>query len=136
MPVDVQLTATGDLPDVGQEITGLDLIVQRVQVALGIHRGEYFRDPSIGVPWADIVTQKPPRFGENGATLRATVLGVDGVAACTSWTYDYQPSAFRVDYTGRFVLEDQAVIEVTLSATPDRDGLTMSWRPIAMTAVL
>lgn len=101
--IDIQLT-DGDLPEVSRFVTGIPLVLQRVQIRLRTFLGEWVLDIAQGLPYLAWRAQKPPDLPAIAARVRAelaTTPGVVRVDRCTA----------SLEVTTRLVrVEAQAVI--------------------------
>ena len=114
---DAILDADGDLPVRGRHVTGIDLVLQRLPRRLGLHRGEWFAEPALGLPWAAWGRQRPPDVVGIGAAIRLAVEGTPGVVRVDSWVGVYVPETRTLAYTGTIRTADgDASASVTLGA--------------------
>ncbi len=79
---DAKLGPDGDLPDFTELITGIDALVQRVVFRLQVHFGEWFADPTAGLPWEQWqrIKNLPPGLVSSKIRIALeTVPGIDSV---------------------------------------------------------
>lgn len=118
---DIGLDSSGDLPVHFGLITGIDLIAQRISVALRLHRGEWLQDVRVGLPWLEWVQIKPPPLSAISAALRSTVLGVPGVLEVTRYTatHDVETESVAIEMDVR---TDEGEMTVRVSDPSGRSG--------------
>jgi len=122
---DVGLTTDGDWPLQPRLITGLELIGQRIQVALQLHVGEYLLDTREGVPWLDWMQIKPPPLSSISAGIRSTILGVRGVQSISDYQATFTAATETLAITVT-VLTDEGELEI---GTKPRDGRALNQAP-------
>lgn len=83
MPVDLPLDPeTGDLNIVDGDIAmidGAEAVRQRLTIKLSTFLGEWFDDPTFGVPYKENIFTKPKRIALINATMTRAILEVPGV---------------------------------------------------------
>lgn len=108
------LDANGDLPVRCRLITGRDLLEQRIGAALGLHLGEWFADPRLGLPWRTWAQQRPPDVTGIGAALRLAVEAIPTVARVDDWTGAWTPTTRQLVYTAKIrTLDGDGVLTIT-----------------------
>lgn len=115
---DIRLTTDGDIFSQNTIITGFEEVIQSCIIRMHRHKGEWFLDPSVGVPYIQW-------FGEKrGVTtdtiedvIRAELLGVRGVAAVPSVNAEVD-----VDRVARLT----AVVEIFDEDSPDNIVIEIS----------
>ena len=114
---DAGFTESGDLPDFTSFITGIDAVVQRVQFRLQLHRGEWFADPTRGIPWKQFQSLKPVPTRLVETKIRAALISMPSIDAVQQLTV-------TLDSDNRELLIDLAllvgrdVVEIGFSTTP------------------
>lgn len=83
----------GDLDLVSGTVTGVESVRQRVQQAMLFHRGEYFIDGSLGIPYLADVLGHQFDAGVAEQAVTGAILEVDGVAAVTEVRVSHDPGA-------------------------------------------
>ncbi len=78
---DARLGADGDLPEFTSLISGVDALAQRLLMRLQTHLGEWFADPTVGLPWRQWAGLRPLPPGLVRARVRAVVESLPGVTA-------------------------------------------------------
>ena len=114
MAHDVQLNESGDIPAITRHITGIDLVVQRVQVRLRLHLGTYIADVTKGLDYEGFILQRPQDIDGIGAIVRAQIDDTPGVSRVTEFTGEQDGETLR--YTGRVVVETDSQAEADLIA--------------------
>lgn len=106
---------TGDLLTSGglSLVEGVAAVAQRLRGRLGLARGEWFADTSIGVPWVQTI------LGQRGSEriaetiLRAAITSCPGVAALESFTLALNTTTRHASVTFRVRTVDGATLAVT-----------------------
>lgn len=92
---------THDL-DVGsldlQIVSGADSVLQNIRIKLKLWRGEWFMDTEAGTPYLEDVLGKRISLAGALASIRASVLEVDGVQTITSFNYTFNRKTRKLDY--------------------------------------
>src|SRR5687768_5515451 len=92
---------TGDLPESGRTVTGIDLIQQRIRLRLLRGTGEWFLDPTgTGLPHIEWRQMKPPNVPLIVAQLQTEIRAVPGVVRTANFDGEHDPAARRVTITG------------------------------------
>ncbi len=106
---------TGDLLTAGglSLVEGAAAVAQRLRGRLGLGKGEWFADTSLGVPWVQqIVGQRgSERVAET--ILRAAIATCPGVAALESFTLTLNATTRHATVTFRARTTDGATLAVT-----------------------
>jgi hypothetical protein len=79
MSFDIGLDVNGDIPLIAQAITGIDLVIQRVQIRIRLQLGTYIQDQTQGIDWLAAVALRPFDVEGFGAQLRAIISDAPGV---------------------------------------------------------
>ncbi len=99
MPIDLPLDpVTGDLNIVDGDVAmidGAEAVRQRLKIKLSTFLGEWFDDPTFGVPYKENVFTKPIRITLINATMTRAILEVPGVKRLLS-PIEYDNEAQRV----------------------------------------
>lgn len=106
--------ATGDLPEVNRVCTGIELIQQRIRRRLRRGTGEWFLDPSVGLPliaWRDI---KPPPEAVIVSQIQAEIRAVPGVVATRNFASAFDPATRRLTVTGDVIVAAQQVTSIVV----------------------
>lgn len=86
---DVELNSAGDLQVNPRYISGLTLVAQRVRLRLLTHRGEWFLDQRLGVPYILWKDDKPP-VASMRSVIRRILETTPGVISVASLSVEYQ----------------------------------------------
>ena len=127
MPIDLALSASGDLPERLSLVSGSDTTLQRVRRRLLTHLGEVLTDSSLGVPWMTWVASR--RFPLDAATawLRAQIETCPGVVRLDDWTGAQDGEA--ATFTGTVVTSSGAIpIELRPLGSPGAPNTSGSFR--------
>lgn len=65
-------------------VSGIDLVAQKIRLRLAIHQGEVLRDVSIGFPWVDWISTKPPPLAAIRSRVRSQLGKIAEVSAVTN----------------------------------------------------
>ena len=119
---DIALNGSGDLPDFTHMLTGIDAVVQRVRMRLSLHKGEWFADPTRGIPWKQWHALKPVPTRLVETKIRAELASMPSITAVQNVTAtldkDNRDLAIAIS-----LLVGRGVLELGFSATtPGRDG--------------
>jgi len=96
---DIKLSADGDLEIVDGDmviIDGPEAIRQHLNVRLAFFRGEWFLDPSLGVPYFERVLRKPLRQTVLASVFRDAILETPGVKALDRLEFDVDAATRRL----------------------------------------
>jgi len=107
--VDWALQADGDIEFPLRFTTGTEAVAQGVQVRLGDIKGENFLDQSLGVPWSEIVGQKP-NLPRTRAILRKVIAAAPGVSRIESMVATFDPRARRLAVTADIRTTDDLLL--------------------------
>lgn len=108
-------SATGDLLNSGglSFVEGVAAVAQRLRGRLGLARGEWFADTSLGVPWVQTI------LGQRGSEriaetiLQAAITSCPGVGALESFTLALNATTRHAAVTFRVRTVDGATLAVT-----------------------
>lgn len=97
-------TQTGDLClDCGDiaTVSGVDAIRQSLSIRLRFLKGEWFMDPSIGVPYFERILVKNPNVQDAQAILRQVILTTPGVLGIERFEFNFDSvgRAARLKFT-------------------------------------
>ena len=115
----------GDLPDIPRFISGIELVMQRVERRLKTWIGEWDLDPSFGALSMDWFATKPVPLDDIGQILRAQIGDVTGVIAVRNLdpAFDIATKTISIDCE---VVTEAGEAEVTFVATTGTAG---NWTP-------
>ena len=116
MAFDIGLDVNGDIPLIAQAITGIDLVIQRVQIRLLLQRGPYSQDQTKGIDWLSAVAQRPFDVVGFGAQLRAIIADAPDVDRVSEFEGVQDGDEIRYN----------AVVAVSSDSTADEDLLQMA----------
>jgi hypothetical protein len=114
---DVLLGPDGDLPEITQHITGIQLVMQRVKVRLQTFLGEWILDTSKGLDYHGWAQIRPAPVNEIQALMLAEVLGTPGVVRVPRWEVTFDKPGRTITIDGDVETED-GVVPVTVSTSP------------------
>lgn len=122
MAFDLLLDDSGDIATPARTATGLALIKQRIHRRLRTIEGDWFLDPTKGLPYLDWIATKPPPVASISAETRQAVADVPGVVRVEEWDATHDPETRTIAITGVVVTDtDDALtlrIEGVSTATP------------------
>lgn len=122
MPIQVDIALdplTGDLAHPTRLITGMELIQQRIRLRLRRGTGEWFLDPSVGLPLLDWRQQKPPRVADIVARIQAEIREVPGVTGTSNFTGEHDPLLRKLTVTGDVFAADGEVTSIVVMGSAD-----------------
>jgi hypothetical protein len=122
MSFDILLDDDGDLPAHPMHGTGLDLLVQRIDRRVRIHRGEWMLDASVGLPFVQFRAQKPPQVEAIGALIRREIEDVPGVTRVETITGTYDQAQQHLSYEARVLIEGDAAVELVVEPFGEPGG--------------
>lgn len=102
--IDWALTPDGDLSVPSRLVSGYELVLQRVRLRLGMHRGEWLLDASVGGDFVGWRERKPAPVTEIVQWVRDEVSSTPGVLREIGMTGRVDTQGV-VTVTGRFLLE-------------------------------
>lgn len=116
MPLDLPIDPdTGDLAIIDGDITltdGAEAVRQRLFVRLKTFLGEFFDDPTFGVPYKQNIFTKPTRIALIHATFVSAILGTPGVQRFISpLEFDFIGAIRRFDVSFA-VQTDSGIVEL------------------------
>lgn len=106
MRIDLALDETGDLPLVPRHITGIPLVLQRVQRRLRVFAGEWVLDVTQGLPYLAWRQAKPAPTEAIAARIRTELEGVPGVVRIDTCAALLEVAPRTVRVTARGVVQD------------------------------
>lgn len=86
----------GDLPDYTSFVTGIEAVVQRIRFRVLLHKGEWFADPTAGLPWKQWVQTKPAPVSIIHAYVKRAIATTPGVARILHSKATFDPELRRV----------------------------------------
>lgn len=117
---DLYLEDDGDIPEVSRFVTGIGLVRQRIRLRLRRGVGEWFLDPSVGLPLLDWRAKKPPAITEIVSRIQADIREIPGVVSTANFAGTHDPAARRLTITGDVFVDDGSVTAIV--ATTSTDG--------------
>jgi hypothetical protein len=119
---DALLGPDGDLPQFTSLVTGLDALAQRVSMRLQLHLGEWFANPSTGLPWSQWSHIKPLPSTLVALRVRAVLETVPGITAVRDIRVAQIDRSMTIDVD---LLHGRDVVELGYSVdSPGRHGNT------------
>lgn len=121
-----------DMTNGGRWLDGIEAVAQRVRIAIGIARGEWFLDGTFGIDYRGLWLVKSPdlrQLERDFRTLMGRIVGVDQVE---SVDFNLRREAREVEVSAVLIVEgERAVAEVAFDALAVRRVLlrTMTGRP-------
>jgi hypothetical protein len=101
--------------------TKTESTAQRVRTAMLMVRGEWFLDTDYGPPWwqhpdsnAQAIMGVPANLGYAEATMKAVILGVEGVTAITSFVMDFNRETRALSVSVKALDDDGVTFDVVL----------------------
>lgn len=129
--IDVGLDSDGDLPRVVRFISGLELVIQRVQRRVRIVQGEYFADVRVGLPYFAWMAQKPAQVASIGAVLRKAIETTPGVTRVDDWAGAFDESTRTLTFSGTIRTPDgEATVSVLPMGEPRAGNVSASRRMV------
>jgi hypothetical protein len=95
---------TGDLLIQGGQlvlVSGLEAIRQNVRQRLLFFQGEWFLDPTVGLPWFQRILVKIPDVRTLASVFKSEIENTPGVDSVTSLVLDYDKKTRTVSVTYR-----------------------------------
>ncbi len=89
----------------------LGAVSQKIQSMLKVVQGEWFLDPSLGVPYFTRIFKKIPDFNDIKTILLSVIVSTEGVAAVTSFVPKYSKSTREYSVTFTATLENGTILE-------------------------
>lgn len=125
--VDVGLDESGDLPMRTGHISGVDLVVQRIQRRIRTVKGEWMADGRVGLPYFSWFQQKPLRVDEVGAAVRSVIETTPGVQRLEDWRGSIDLATRAVTFSGT-IKTAEADIRLTVARVgePGADNFSPS----------
>ncbi len=77
-------------------LSGIEEVRLELISTLRMHKGEYWRNVNLGVPWFESVFQKNPDLGYINAILNDVIANVSGVKQVMSLTTSYDNSMVEI----------------------------------------
>lgn len=110
----------GDLQAQNRWITGHEKIIQSVSIRLGRFRGEWFLDPSSGLPWMEWLGVRNTSLADIVARISSEILRVDGITQIQTIT-PVKDESGAVTISAQILLDpeitDQPVLGISVSGT-------------------
>jgi hypothetical protein len=123
--IDALLDADGDLPVVSGLVTGIDLVAQRIRLRLLRGQGEWFVDPSKGLPLLEWRQQKPPQVSQILVSLQQEIRLIPGVVSTSNFQGTHDPLTRRLTISGDVLVEEEGVLSVVVTGSQDVAHNTM-----------
>jgi hypothetical protein len=118
---------TGDLSTIPRLVTGIDLVAQRIKRRLQRGTGEFFVDPSLGLPLIEWRQQKPPQVALILARLQAEIRLVPGVVSTQNFQGTHDPLQRSLTISGDVTVAEEGVLSVVVFGSQDVARNTMSF---------
>ena len=83
---DLALDADHDLPVYSRQVSGLDLLQQRLWLRLALHQGEVLSDRTKGLPWVPWLSTRPVPLALVRSRIRREVESCPGVLSVSDVT--------------------------------------------------
>jgi hypothetical protein len=109
--------ATGDLPDAPRLTTGIELIEQRIRLRLLRGTGEWFLDPSVGLPLIAWRQMKPPDKVVIRQRVEQEIRAIPGVLRTARFVVEHE--ARRITISGDVIAADGAVTSLVVHGLAD-----------------
>lgn len=89
-------------------ISGADAIRQELSIRLKTFKGEWFRNPEVGMPYFQRILGKNPRASSINGIFREAILSTPGVTGIEDFNAVYNPQtrAFTINFKARISGED------------------------------
>lgn len=124
--IDALLDDDGDLPEVSQFVTSVELIQQRIRRRLRRGTGEWFLDPDgVGLPLIAWRQQKPPQVAQILSQVQAEIREVPGVIATANFDAIHDTAARRLSIFGDVLVDDGSVTSIRVTGPTDASHNTM-----------
>lgn len=116
--IDVGLV-NGDLIEQNRWIIQQDRIIQGIEIRLGRFRGEWFLDPSTGLPWMEWLGQRSLNPNTVLSQVRAEILRASGVVGIDRLEFNRSGTSATIEADIRIETEDQTptVLGISVSGT-------------------
>lgn len=124
----------GDLPHIPTEIRDDDLIVQRIGLAISLHRGEWLEDESKGQPWLAWSQRKPAPLNEIGLEIRLVIQNTPGVLGIETFDIALDPDTRRITIGCSVRLSTTTVIPLTITLPVPVANSSAPWMPLVVAA--
>jgi hypothetical protein len=109
----------GDLVEQNRWVSGNEKTIQSIQIRLGRFRGEWFLDPSSGLPWMEWLGTRNLNPNTVLSQIRSEILRVEGVVSISR--LEYVKSGTSFDIGADIVLAsdqiNQTVLGIVISGT-------------------
>lgn len=105
-------------------IDGVELVVQRLRVALNTHRGEWLLDETVGIPYRDWAQVSPVPTRAVEARLRDVILGTPGVLRLDDFSVTFSSATETFTAVGTVVVDtDDPNTPIQVSLDPIRGAV-------------
>jgi hypothetical protein len=125
--IDILVDDDGDLPVTPQMVTGIALVAQRIKRRLQRGTGEWFVDPSKGLPLIEWRQQKPPQVQQILFRLQQEIRLVPGVVSTSNFQGTHNPLQRSLTLSGDVLVEEEGVLSVVILGSQDVARNTMSF---------
>jgi hypothetical protein len=118
---------TGDLPPTSRFVTGIELVRQRIRLRLQRGLGEWFLDPSQGLPFLQWRQDKPPNVQSIVTRIQQEIRQVSDVLGTSNFKGTHDAVARRLTVTGDVLVQGATVsLLVVGSADVARNSMVFS----------
>ncbi len=112
MAIDLKLDSDHDLAIENFDlvlISGVDQIIQKIDIRLRFYLGEWFLDTSVGLPYYENVLKKDYDIGLLESAFKAQILGTDGVDSLLEFDLFLDNGTRILTVTFKVVILDEEV---------------------------
>ena len=118
----------GDLPALCRLSSGVEHILQRVEIRIRTVYGEWFLDKSVGIPWPEWLSDPAVSLDVISARLRAEVESTPGVSAVTTWSATRSGRAISIEATFRVdTSEEDYSIPMSVTLSHGNSSVNVLW---------
>ncbi len=117
MTIDLKLDSNHDLAIENFDlvlISGVDQVIQKIDIRLRFFLGEWFLDTSVGLPYHRNVLKKDFDVGILESSFKAQILGTNGVDSLSEFDISLDNSRRLIVTFKVFILEEEVEGEIIL----------------------